>query len=243
MNTLLYLFVALIADRRWGEPDLLWSRFPHPVVWFGKAIRFADQRFNLENDEDVLRYRKGAMVSALLVLAAVLVGLVLEWLLALIGPFGALFEVFVVFVLLAQKSLLDHVGAVASALRHGGIEEGRHAVSMIVGRNPYLLDRAGVSRAAIETLGENFSDGVVAPAFWYAVFGLPGIIAYKMINTADSMIGYKSARHLHFGRVSAQVDDLANWLPARLSAFVIAGGAYLGKRRTQRAGCASISLS
>jgi adenosylcobinamide-phosphate synthase len=121
---------------------------------------------------------------------------------------------------------LDHVKAVATGLRKEGIVGGRRAVSMIVGRNPDVLDTSSVSRAAIESLAENFSDGVVAPAFWYAVFGLPGLLAYKMINTADSMIGYHNERYEHFGKVAAQIDDFANWLPARISAFLIAGGAF-----------------
>ena len=136
-------------------------------------------------------------------------------------------ELIIVFTLLAQRSLYVHVEAVAFGFIHGGIEGGRKAVSMIVGRDPKMLDESGVSRAAIESLAENFSDGVVAPVFWYGVFGLPGILVYKMINTADSMIGYKNDKYLWFGRVAAQVDDLANWLPARLSGLLIAGGVLL----------------
>jgi adenosylcobinamide-phosphate synthase len=139
---------------------------------------------------------------------------------------GWLLEIAVVSIFLAQKSLADHVRAVATGLREGGLEGGRRAVSMIVGRDPNSLDRAGVSRAAIESLAENFSDGVVAPAFWYALFGLPGLFAYKMTNTADSMIGHRSDKYLHFGRWSARADDFANWIPARLSAAIVALGAF-----------------
>jgi adenosylcobinamide-phosphate synthase len=158
------------------------------------------------------------------------VALVLAWfvigVLGWFGPPGWLGEGFIVFALLAQKNLKDHVGAVAKGLKQEGIAGGRQAVSRIVGRDPAKLDPSGVARAAVESLAENFSDGVVAPAFWYAVFGLPGLFVYKMINTADSMIGHRNERYLEFGRVAAQADDLANWLPARLSTFIIAAAAW-----------------
>jgi adenosylcobinamide-phosphate synthase len=135
--------------------------------------------------------------------------------------------VIVVAVFLAQKSLGDHVQAVADGLQREGLEGGRRAVAMIVGRDPKTLNEAGVSRAAIESLSENFADGVVAPALWYAIAGLPGILAYKMLNTADSMIGHKNERFLHFGWASARLDDLANWPAARLAAVLIAVAAAL----------------
>jgi adenosylcobinamide-phosphate synthase len=119
------------------------------------------------------------------------------------------------------------VSDVAGALRTGGISEGRKAVSRIVGRDPETLDEPGACRAAIESLAENFSDGVVAPALWFAVFGLPGLFLYKMLNTADSMIGHKSDRYVDFGRASALLDDVANWPAARLSILLIAAGAWL----------------
>jgi adenosylcobinamide-phosphate synthase len=222
---LLTLLLALAADWIFGEPEAIWSRLPHPVVLFGKAVSFFDKRFNDDSRSDDYRYKAGAVAISMLVLAAILTGLALHAVFGLLGPLGLVLEGFVVFALLAQKSLADHVRAVATGLRQGGLEGGRKAVGMIVGRDPASLDEAGISRAAIETLAENFSDGAVAPAFWYAVFGLPGMLAYKMINTADSMIGYHNARYEHFGKVAAQTDDLANWLPARISAIMIAAGA------------------
>ena len=227
--TLPILIVALIADWYLGEPDFLWKRLPHPVVLFGKAVSLADRSLNRTGLDDGERYRYGALAISTLVLGAVLAGLLLSSLFSRLGPLGFLLEAFIVFALLAQKSLKDHVMAVATGLRQGGIEGGRRAVAHIVGRDPNTLDRSGMARAAIESLAENFSDGVLAPAFWYAVFGLPGILAYKMINTADSMIGYRNEKYLHFGRASAKLDDLANWLPARLSAIAIALGAGLLK--------------
>src|SRR6185436_6153403 len=123
---------------------------------------------------------------------------------------------------IAQRSLYQHVARVRSAFTDGGLAEARRAVSMIVGREPDQLDEAGVCRAAIESCAENFSDGVVAPVFWLALFGLPGLIAYKAINTADSMIGHRSPRYLSFGWASARLDDLVNLIPARLSGLLVA---------------------
>ncbi|MEL7429519.1 MAG: adenosylcobinamide-phosphate synthase CbiB, partial [Pseudomonadota bacterium] len=205
-------------------PELLWSRFPHPVVVFGKAVGFVDKRLNKDTDNDLIRYRKGALAISVLVLVSLVAGLLLNKLAASLGIAGYVLEAFIVFVLLAQKSLHDHVNAVSTSLAGEGLAGGREAVGMIVGRDPETLDRTGICRAAIESLGENFSDGVVAPALWYLVFGLPGILVYKMINTADSMIAYRSEKYLWFGRAAAHVDDLANWLPARISAVLLAAG-------------------
>ncbi|MCB1422305.1 MAG: cobalamin biosynthesis protein [Nitratireductor sp.] len=226
-ETLLILLVALAADWKFGEPSWLWSRLPHPVVLFGRAIGWLDNNFNLESDDDGARYRKGAVGISALIITSVLAGLLLHGFFRPLGIIGMALEGFIVFALIAQKSLIDHVAAVADGLTNGGITGGRAAVAKIVGRDPETLDRSGVSRAAIESLAENYSDGVVAPAFWYAVFGLPGLIAYKMINTADSMIGYRNERYEHFGKVAAQIDDLANWLPARLTAGIVALAALI----------------
>jgi len=145
-------------------------------------------------------------------------------------------------VLLAQKSLADHVFAVGEGLRKEGIAGGRKAVSMIVGRDPNLLDRSGICRASIESLAENYSDGVVAPAFYYALFGLPGLLAYKMLNTADSMIGHKTPRYREFGWASARLDDLANWPAARLSALFIALGTWFRRGRPSARKSVSVAL-
>lgn len=226
-ETLFVLIVALALDWYFGEPDWLWGRVPHPVIAMGNLIGWLDRKLNRTPENRTAAGRDGALAFVVMVsagfAAAWLIGVAVQF----FGPVGVLIEIALVFTLLAQKSLKDHVEAVAVALRHGGLEAGREAVSMIVGRDPQQLDRPGVARAAIESLAENFSDGVVAPAFWYAVFGLPGLVVYKIINTADSMIGHRSERYLHFGRLAAITDDAANWLPARLSAALIAAGAML----------------
>ncbi|MEM9332176.1 MAG: adenosylcobinamide-phosphate synthase CbiB [Pseudomonadota bacterium] len=226
-SSLLILLIALILDWVLGEPPALWSRFPHPIVLFGKAVAWADSHLNLSSERDSVRYKKGAVAIALLILIALIVGLFLTWVVAAVPLFGVGIEAFVVFVLLAQRSLFDHVSAVCDGMKERGLIGGQEAVGMIVGRDPKVLDKSGVSRAAIESLAENFSDGVVAPAFWYVIFGLPGILVYKMINTADSMIAYRNEKYLWFGRATAQIDDLANWVPARLSAIILAFGAAL----------------
>ncbi|WP_234794696.1 adenosylcobinamide-phosphate synthase CbiB [Xaviernesmea oryzae] len=226
------LLTGLLLDRLIGDPDWLWRRLPHPVVFFGSAIRILDRRLNQAHAAFAVRRRRGALAIVLLLLLAAAVGAALHRLVHLAGPLtGGLLEASIVFVLLAQKSLADHVLAVARGLQDEGLEGGRRAVSMIVGRDPAYLDASGICRAAIESLAENFSDGVVAPAFWYAVAGLPGLAAYKMLNTADSMIGHKNERYLAFGWASARLDDLANLIPARFSMLLVAAGARLALGR------------
>lgn len=229
------LFLALLLDRWLGDPDWLWRRVPHPVAAFGAAIAAFDRGFNSKADPPATRRRKGWLAIVVLLLASLVAGLLIDQLLRQIGWIGAGIEVVLVAVFLAQKSLADHVARVAVALRREGLGGGRRAVSMIVGRDPQTLDEAGVARAAIESLAENFADGIVAPSLWYAVLGLPGILAYKMLNTADSMIGHRTPRHLDFGRGAAKLDDLANWPAARLSALLIALAAlWRGGRRSGR---------
>ncbi len=220
------LLAALALDRLVGEPDALWRRLPHPVVLFGRAIGAADRWLNRDGWSEGGRALAGlAAILVLLVLAAA-AGAGLEAV-ARALPLGEALVVAAAAVLLAHKSLVEHVAAVADGLADGGLEGGRRAVGLIVGRDPAMLDEAGVARAAVESAAENFSDGVVAPAVWFAILGLPGLLAYKMLNTADSMIGHRTPRHRAFGRAAARLDDLANLVPARLSALLLllAGGA------------------
>jgi len=224
---LLILFLALLADRFFGDPEWLWERVPHPIVLFGKAIELVDKRLNKSSNSDEQRRRDGMFAMLGLLALAAAVGVLIQMALRTIPPFGELIEALIVAVFLAQKSLADHVSRVAVALREEGIVGARRAVSMIVGRDPEVLDDAAVSRAAIESLAENTSDGIIAPAFWYALFGLPGLLAYKMLNTADSMIGHLNDRHRDFGRFAAKLDDAANWIPARLTGLLISAAAWI----------------
>ena len=223
----LVLTAAIVLDRFIGDPAWLWKKVPHPVALFGKALELADKSFNRSGDTPVARRRNGFLSVSTLLFAAALTGWGMHRVLALAGLAGLALEALIVCVFLAQKSLADHVTAVASALRTDGLAGGRRAVSMIVGRDPEQLNEAGVCRASIESLAENSSDGVVAPAFWFAVAGLPGLFAYKMLNTADSMIGHMSERHRDFGRFAAKLDDAANWIPARLTGLLICAAAAL----------------
>jgi len=206
------LVVAMALDAAVGEPKQIWDRYLHPAVLMGRAVDWADKTWNT----GALRRAKGALVMAVLGAGAIALGLIVH-----VIPDYGLIEVVVVAILLAQKSLVDHVRAVATGLRTS-LAEGRAAVSMIVGRDTTSLDEHGVARAAIESAAENFSDGVVAPIFWYLVLGLPGILLYKITNTADSMIGHRTPRHEEFGWAAARFDDVLNWIPARLSAALIA---------------------
>lgn len=225
----LIALIALGVDAVVGDPDRLWRRLSHPVVLIGAAIGRLDARLNrLELDESVRR-RRGVVAVAILVAGAAAVGFAISWPLAGL-PFGWVVEGALASILIAQKSLYQHVRAVRVAFMAGGLGAARHAVSMIVGRDPKRLDEAGVSRAAIESAAENFSDGVVAPTFWLVVFGLPGLLAYKAINTADSMIGHKTERHRAFGWAAARLDDLVNLPASRISAVVVALAALLTGR-------------
>ncbi len=206
------LIPALLLDAALGEPKWLWSRAPHPAVLMGRAVAFADQRLNVGDH----RRAKGVVAMAILGVLALALG----WVIHLVPDFGLL-EVIVAAILLAQKSLVQHVAAVADAVRLS-LGDGRRAVAMIVGRDTAAMDKAAVSRAAIESAAENFSDGVIAPAFWFLVAGLPGLLLYKITNTADSMIGHRTPRYEQFGWAAARFDDLLNLVPARLTALIIA---------------------
>ncbi len=206
------LIPALILDAALGEPKLIWDRYPHPAVLMGRLVGWSDDRFNVGSNKRL----KGVAVMVALGVAA----LVLGWLIHLLPDFGII-EILLAAILLAQRSLVQHVGAVAAGLRTS-LKDGQSAVAMIVGRDTAVLDRAGVARSAIESAAENLSDGVIAPAFWFLIGGLPGLMLYKITNTADSMIGHMTPRHQEFGWAAARFDDLLNLVPARLTALLIA---------------------
>ncbi len=214
------LILAMIIDRILGDPDWLWSAIRHPVVVFGNAIGMLDRKLNRPDLPDDRRRRNGFVALAILTGGSALAGLGLATAFQAVH-FGWIAETALVAVLLAQKSMLDHLSPVISALRDGDIASARQAVSRIVGRNVEQLGQSGISRAAIESAAENFSDGVIAPAFWYLVLGLPGLLVYKMVNTADSMIGHRDEPYLQFGFAAARLDDFLNFVPARLAALLI----------------------
>ena len=205
------LVPALLLDAAFGEPNLLWSRLPHPAVVMGRAVGWLDARLNTGEN----RKAKGVLALLVLVFGAGLTGAVISAI-----PDSGLLEVLAAAILLAQRSLVDHVRAVGDALRLS-LADGRRRVARIVGRDTSALDEAGVARAAIESAAENLGDGVVAPALAFLVFGLPGLMIYKITNTADSMIGHRTPRHEQFGWAAARFDDLLNWIPARVTAALI----------------------
>jgi adenosylcobinamide-phosphate synthase len=215
---------ALVIDRVLGDPAWLWRRLPHPVVLFGRAVDALDNRLNVATLSFAARRRRGVLALAILVGTGGGMGLALQ--VALTGmPFGIAVEAVLASVLLAHKSLVDHVAAVARGL-DDDLQSGRQAVAQIVGRDVVSLDQSGVARAAIESAAENFADGVVAPVFWLALLGLPGLIVFKIVNTADSMIGHRTDRHRAFGWAAARFDDLLNIIPARLSAALLIAAAF-----------------
>lgn len=222
------LGLALLLDMRLGEPAFLWSHLPHPVVLFGKAITILEKRLNRRRVSGRMRRVFGVIAVIIWISLALSVGYFITIALSsLPALFGLIIELMLVAILLAGRSLYDHIKAVADPLRNGDIDQARFAVSMIVGRDTSQLGEADIARAAIETGAENLSDGVIAPAFWYLIGGLPLLITYKMINTADSMVGYKSARFFAFGWGAAISDDIVNFVPARLSAYLIILVAFL----------------
>lgn len=208
--TAVLLCLAMLLDAALGEPDWLWRRVPHPAVLMGRAVGWLDARLN----QGTQRRAKGIAAVTLLVGAAAALGAALS----LLGPVA---EVLVAAILLAQKSLIIHIRVVADGLRLS-LPAGRRAVAMIVSRDTRDMDGSAVARSAIESASENLSDGVIAPAFWFLLGGLPGMLIYKVVNTADSMIGYRTPRYEAFGWAAARLDDLLNLIPARLSALLIA---------------------
>jgi adenosylcobinamide-phosphate synthase len=214
------LLLALAVDLAFGDMAVVFRFLPHPVVIVGRAIGFFDRRLNREGRSDATRQFRGIIAVVVLVGAAAAIGWAIGEYLRVVHYSWAI-EALLVAVLLAQRNLFEHVAAVGKALQADGLQGGRVAVAKIVGRDPESLDEYGVARAAIESLFENFSDGVIAPAFWYLLLGLPGLFAYKTANTLDSMIGHRSPKYLYFGWAAARVDDALNWIPARLTALLI----------------------
>jgi adenosylcobinamide-phosphate synthase len=212
--------LALLIEATAGYPGRVLRAIGHPVIWFGGLIDRLDRTLNRPERSSAFRKAAGFVALLIIVVVPAAAAFALGWTLLLL-PYGFVLVSVLASSLIAQRSLHQHVARVADALERDGLDGGREAVSQIVGRDPEALDAAGVARAAIESLAENFSDGVVAPVFWLAVGGLPGGAAYKAVNTADSMIGHKTERHRDFGYAAARFDDLINLPASRLSALLI----------------------
>ena len=224
-GALALLAIALFLDGVLPEQRWPFSWPIHPVRLLGAVIARFDNALNRPERGCARNVAWGGVTAGAVTAGAGLFGAVLHG--AAMGvPFGWIAELAAVVALLAQRSLFAHVCRVEAPLMRGDLESAREAVSHIVGRDPHGLDRHGVARAATESLVENFSDGVLAPALFYLVFGLPGLFAYKAVNTLDSMVGHRTPRHLYFGRVSARLDDGLNFVPARISAALLAAAAF-----------------
>ncbi len=221
----LALLVAFLLDVLLGDPPWLYRRLPHPVAVFGRLVEISEVRLNRAARGRRALIWRGVLVTAAMVALTGALG----WALAVLAhrlPAGAIVEGLIASSLIAYRGLHDHVREVAQGLARS-LEAGRAAAAKLVGRDPQSLDAAGTARAAVESLAENFSDAVVAPLFYFALLGLPGLFAYKAINTLDSMVGYRNARYEAFGKAAARLDDAANWLPARLAALLVLGAALV----------------
>ena len=213
MNSAISLLIGWMLDLLIGDP----IRLPHPIVWFGKMIAFLEHRLN----KGAHRKLKGALTALFLVGVVFLVTWGIRYLLSPYPSYLTIvFDALIIFYCLAGTTLIREVLAVFRALERS-LDEGRQQVARIVGRDTTELSAQEVRTAALETLAENLSDGVIAPLFWFALLGTPGMLAYKMVNTLDSMIGYQTARYRDFGCWAAHIDDIANYLPARLTAFLM----------------------
>ncbi|MEM8617909.1 MAG: adenosylcobinamide-phosphate synthase CbiB, partial [Pseudomonadota bacterium] len=208
------MLLAWTFELIFGWPDWLYKRIRHPVVWFGAIVAALESFLNKDSWSHRMRYATGAIAASLCISIAAITG----WGISALLPstlWGVAVEGLIASSLIASRSLYAHVAAVMTPLQAGDVKSARQAVSMIVGRDPSNLDEAGIVRAGLESLAENTSDGVIAPLFWGALFGLPGLAAYKAINTLDSMIGHQNERYGAFGGFAARLDDIANLIPAR----------------------------
>ena len=214
MNFALMMLLALCIDLVLGWPNALFVKIGHPVTWIGALIAICERRLNSGSRR--ARICKGGAAVVIVLLTAGGLALLFQKLLPqnLIGiAIGGI----IAWPFSAARSLHEHVAKVAEPLKANDLNGARKAVSMIVGRDPTQLDQAAIARAATESLAENSSDGVIAPLFWGCLLGLPGLVLYKAINTLDSMIGHRSDRYEAFGKVAARLDDIVNWMPARLT--------------------------
>jgi len=223
-DPLILLILAIILDTYLGEMAFLFRFVKHPIVAIGSAITFLDNKLNREKRGDMDRAIRGALTVIVMVTGSGAIGALIAWL-SLHHTFGWPLELLLITILLAGRGLYDHVRDVAKALR-SGLEPGREAVSHIVGRDPTQLDKHGVARAAIESAAENLCDGVIAPIFWYVLFGFPGLLVYKTVNTMDSMIGHRNSKYRAFGMTAARLDDVLNFIPARLTGLFLVFAAF-----------------
>jgi len=218
LNILICL-IALIVDRVWGEPNIIYKRVPHPVVIFGKLLNYLNSKLyhNISPNKALL---SGGLTMTIYIMSITGFTILLSYLIFQLGIIGIIILSLLSSTLLAHKSLIDHVAAVIRPLEQNDLPVAKIEISKIVGRDTQNLNEYDIARAAVETTAENYSDGIVAPWIFLLIFGLPGIVFYKLINTADSMIGYRNEKYLYYGRIAARLDDGVNFIPARLTAIL-----------------------
>ena len=219
LDPLILMLIAILIDAYVGDATYLTRYIKHPVVWVGDIVGALDQKLNRVNRGNIARLVRGILLVLFVIIVVSIFSSSVAWL-TLIHPWGWVVELVLVISLLAGRGLYNHVLLVARGLEMN-VQAGREAVSHIVGRDPTVLDEYGVARAGIESLAENFADGVIAPVFWYLLLGFPGMAIYKAVNTMDSMIGYKNERYRYFGAAAARLDDVLNFIPARISGVLI----------------------
>ncbi len=220
VGSLLLFVIAMVLEACFSNFQFIFRYFQHPIVTIGKFISFLDNKLNRLKRSERDRAIRGFISVVIVTSAAISFGYVIMWLSAN-HPFGWIVELLLLVIFLAGRELYNAVNDVRNALDIGNIEKSRSAVSEIVGRDTALLDQYGIGRAAIESLAENFADAVIAPTFWYILFGFPGLLVSKAINTMDSMIGYKTEKYKAFGMSAARLDDILNLIPARLAGGII----------------------
>jgi adenosylcobinamide-phosphate synthase len=233
MNHFVMAAFALVIEYFFGYPQILQRAIGHPVEWIGKLIAYLDEGLNDPHSEASDQRNHGFFAVAALCISVGVPALLIEKML-LSFDYGWMINTVLATSLMAQKSLRDHVTAVARTLPQSVIAA-RKEVAKIVGRDPSTLDESGIAKAALESLAENTADGITAPIFWFAIAGLPGIVIYKAINTADSMIGHKSEKYLHFGWAAAKLDDLVNLPASRLTGLLFAGAAWISSKTQAQA--------
>lgn len=215
--------IAIFIDAVWGDPKQIYNKIPHPIIWIGNLIGYLDKKLNHPQDTAQRQKRNGFITLGVTITLPCIMGYWIQKILFKVfsKPIAYLFSGIIGSIFIARRSLYEHVQNVSNALEQHDVNIARNEVSQIVGRNTSQLDSSGIARAAIESLAENFSDGVTAPIFWGCIGGLPGIIIYKAINTADSMIGHKTNKYRYFGYAAAKTDDYVNYPASRLSALWI----------------------
>lgn len=232
----IFAFIAgFVLDLLIGDPHFI----PHPVRLIGSLISFLDKRLNSdvkynssENEANLTKYKRGVLLAFTVIFATFAVSVIILVAAYSINLYaGVIAEAVMTWQILATKCLRVESMRVYDALRTDGVEAGRRAVSMIVGRDTSVLDEAGVTRAAVETVAENTSDGVIAPMLYTAIGGPVLGFVYKAVNTMDSMLGYKNDKYMYFGRFAARLDDVVNFIPARISAYLMIGAAFIGGRQ------------